>query len=69
MSGRSPPLYCTITLIAMQGHKENSKNKNKVVHPSSNMVVIVYCYIGCKDKVTTWYLNGFPEGSNLGSIV
>ena len=36
---------------------------------SSNMVVIIYCYIGCKDKATTWYLNGFPEGSNLGSTV
>ena len=24
MSGRSPPLYCTFTLIAMQGHQKNS---------------------------------------------
>ena len=33
------------------------------------MVVIIYCYIvGCKDKATTWYLNGFPDdGSNIGS--
>ena len=23
MSGRSPPLYCTLTLIAMQGHQTN----------------------------------------------
>ena len=31
------------------------------------MVVIIYCYIlvGCyKDKATTCYLNGFPDGSN-----
>ena len=32
---------------------------------SSKMVVIRYCYIiGCKDKATTWYLNGngyFPH--------
>ena len=27
MSGRSPPLYCTLTLIAMQGHQTKSKNK------------------------------------------
>ena len=45
------------------------KNKSNVVvvhHLSSNMVVIIYCYVvGCKDKATTWYLNGLPEGSNL----
>ena len=52
----------------MQGHQKNSKNKNNVVHLSSNMVVvIIYCYIiGCKDKTTASCLNGFPEGSNLG---
>ena len=22
---------------------------------SLNMVVIIYCYIGCEDKTTTWY--------------
>ena len=37
---------------------------------SSNMVVaIIYCYIGCEDKATTWYLNGLPDGRNLGSTV
>ena len=35
MSGRSPQLCYTLTLIAMQGHQENSKNKNNVV--------IIYC--------------------------
>ena len=67
---RSPPLYCTLTLIAMQGHQRNIKNKNNVVHTSSNMVVIIYCYIiGCKDKATKWHLNGFPDGSNLRSFI
>ena len=37
----------------MQGHQRNSKNKNNIVHLSSNMVVMMYCYIGCDDKVTT----------------
>ena len=23
--------------------------------------------IGCKDKTSSWYLNGFPDGNNLGS--
>ena len=36
---------------------------------SSNMVVIIYCYIGCGDRATTRYLNGFPDGSNLGPTV
>ena len=52
--GEKPTVICTLTLIAMQGHQKNSKNKN--------IVVIIYCYIGCKDKATTWDLNGFPKG-------
>ena len=28
ISGRSPPLYCTLTLIAMQGHHKNSETKH-----------------------------------------
>ena len=27
MSGRNPPLCCTLTLIAMQGHKTKTKQK------------------------------------------
>ena len=27
------------------------------------MVVIIYCFIDCKERVSTWYLNGF---STLG---
>ena len=67
--GEKPTVILYTYIIAMQGHQKNSKNKNNVVHLSSNMVVIICCYIGCKDKATTWYLNGFPEGSNLGSRV
>ena len=44
--------------------------KQKHCSTLSNMVVIIYCcYIGCEDKGTTWYLNGFPDGSNYGSTV
>ena len=25
--------------------------------------------IGCKDKTSSWDLNGFPNGSNIGSTV
>ena len=37
----------------------------------SHMAVVIYYYIqvGYKYKATTWYLNGFPNGSNLGSTV
>ena len=64
-------LYTYITNRHAGTPEKQKKNKNNVVHLSSNMVVIIYCYIiGCKDKATTWYLNGgFPEGSNLGSTV
>ena len=33
------------------------------------VVYYILLHIGCKDKATIWYLNGFPEGSNLGSTV
>ena len=36
----------------MQGHQKNSENKI-VPGTSSNMVVIIYCYIGCEDEVAT----------------
>ena len=25
--------------------------------------------IGCKDKASSWHLNGFSDGSNIGSTV
>ena len=67
-------LYTYITLIAMQGYQTKSKNKTEAMkyikHGGSRNI---YCYIisvGWKDKATTWYLNGFPDGnSNLGSRV
>ena len=33
------------------------------------MVVMIYFFIGCKEKASTWCLNGFPDGSNPGSTV
>ena len=67
MSGRNPPLYCTFTFIAMQGHQKNLRNKDNVVHIIHGSSSIHYK--GYKYKATTWYLNGFPTGSNLGSTV
>ena len=31
------------------------KQRKQHCSTSSNMVVIIYCYIGCEDEVTTWY--------------
>ena len=60
MSGRNPPLYCTITLIAMQGHQKNIKSKPETMQytitPGSSNIH----YKGYKYKATTWYLTGFP---------
>ena len=39
-----------LILIAMQGHQKNSARQNST---PSNMVVIIYCYIGCEDKEVT----------------
>ena len=49
--GEKPTVvYCTLTLIAMQGHQKNIEKKK---NSTSNTVVIIYCYIGCEDEVTT----------------
>ena len=63
-----PPMYTYI--INRHAGTPEKQQKQKQCSTSSNMVVVIlYCYIGCKDKATTWYLTGFPEGSNLGSTV
>ena len=41
------------------------KTKQRPRGTPSHMVVIYY-YIGYKYKASTWYLNGFPNGSNHG---
>ena len=42
MSGRSPPLYCTLTSIAMQEHQTKQNKNNVVVHrlQISRLIVI-----------------------------
>ena len=63
-------LYTNIIRHAGTPDKKQKQNRNNVVSStSSNMVVITYCFIGCKDKDSRWYLNGFPDGGNLGSTV
>ena len=63
------PTVILYTYINRHPGTPEKQQKQKQCSKSSNMVVIIYCYIGYKDKATTKYLNGFPEGSNLGSTV
>ena len=43
MSGRSPPLFCTFTLlIAMQGHQKNIKNKPVITFRGSSFSFTYY---------------------------
>ena len=63
------PTVILYTYINRHAGTPEKQQKQKQCSTSSNMVVIIYCYIGCNDKATTWHLNGFPDGSNLGSTV
>ena len=40
MSGRNPPSYCTLTLIAMQGHQQKGRQTNT----SSNKLLLYYTF-------------------------
>ena len=54
-------LYTYIIIINRRAGTPEKQQTQKQCNPSSNMVVIIYCYIGCKDQATTWYFNGFPK--------
>ena len=64
--GKKPTviLYIYINRHVGRDTRKTLKTKDTVTHGSSNIH-----YKGCKYKATTWYLNGFPAGSNLGSTV
>ena len=67
--GEKPTVILYTFINRHAGTSDKNKTKQEQCSTSSNMVVIIYCYIGCKDKATTWYLNRFPVGSNLESTV
>ena len=60
------PTVILYTYINYHTGTPGKHQKQKQCSASSNMVVIIYCYICCKDKATTWHLNGFPDCSILG---
>ena len=49
------PTVILYTYINRQAGAPEKQRKQKHCSASSNMVVIIYCYIGCEDEVTTWY--------------
>ena len=49
------PSVILYTYINRQAGTPEKQRKQKHCDISSNMVVIIYCYIGREDEVTTWY--------------
>ena len=60
-------LYIYINRHAGTPEKHLKQTRDNVVHHHTWYYSSNTHYIGYKYKATTWYLNGFPTGSNLGS--
>ena len=54
--------YCKKNLNASRPFEHSVRGENM----SKRLVVGI---ISCKYKTFSWYLNGFPDGSNIGSTV
>ena len=68
--GEKPTAILYTYINRHAGTPTKSKNKTETMLSTSlNIIVIIYCFISCQDKASTWYLNGFPDGGNLGSAV
>ena len=52
--GEKPTVILYTYINRHAGTPEKQRNQ-KHCSTSSNMVVIIYCYIGCEDKATTWF--------------
>ena len=57
------PTVILYTYINRHAGTLEKQQKQKQCGTSSNMVAIIYCYIGYKDKATTWYMvfNRVPQ--------
>ena len=49
------PTVMLYTYFNRQAGTQEKQQKQKYCSTSSNMLVIIYCYIGCEDEVTTLY--------------
>ena len=50
--GEKPTVILYTYIINRRPGTQKKQRKNKI-KSASNMVVIIYCYIGCEDEVTT----------------
>ena len=66
---KSTVILYTVNRHAETPDKKKKQNRNDVVVHNKHGIVMIYCFIGCTDKASTWYLNGFPDGSDIGSTV
>ena len=53
--GEKPTVILYTYIINRLAGTPEKQRKQKHCSTPSNMVVIIYCYIGCEDKATTWY--------------
>ena len=49
------PTVILYTYINRHAGTPEKQRKRKHCSTPSYMVVVIYCYIGCEDEVTTWY--------------
>ena len=64
------PIVILYTYVNRHAGTPEKQRKQKHCSTSSNMVVVIIsCYIGCEDEVTTWYystqLSGRPGSSEV----
>ena len=52
-----------------RGHRTRTRARISITPQTFGTEEVYYYIIGYKYKAITWYLNGFPNGSDLGSTV
>ena len=68
--GEKPTVILYIYINRHAGTPEkHSKQTQRQCSIPSHMVVVIYITEAISTIATTWYLTGFPTGSNLGSTV
>ena len=65
MSGRKPPLYCTLTLITMQGHQNRRSKRHDEPGYSSILVYWVWNRIGINTTILPYLFVKTTEWNNV----
>ena len=61
-SGRSPPLYCTLTLLAMQGHQKRKEKKRK-----EKMLFFTFSVLVANPKKLLYTMSGYKMPRRMTS--